>query len=189
MITSSERLADATERTRQRWKARSKNQASADRSNLDHLFAALRIVEQDHQLVVEKAQALRSALAYLRETGDRQAPQVIGNLRRLNEFFESHLAAHMEDEERTLYPLLENSMVEGSALVDQLTAEHTAIVTKYREFADCLQIAAEVGEDGLAHSVVLDLLAFGLDLWEALDAHARTETQAIRQCLVSALPQ
>jgi hypothetical protein len=189
--TSSERLADAMERTRRQWKLRIKAEAAAEATmmNLDQFMVALKVVEDDHQLVLEKVQALRNTLHCLSETGEGQSQQVITKLQGLNDFLGTRLAAHLEEEERTLFPFLEQSFPEGGALVARLRLDHAAILEKQREFANCLEIAAELVDDGLTRVVLLDLLAFGLELWELLDAHAHTETQAIRQCLVCRLPR
>jgi hypothetical protein len=189
---SSERLADAMERTRRQWGLRIKAEAAAAAAatiNLDQFMAALKVVEDDHQLVLEKVQALAKALNCLRETGERQPNQVIASLQGFNEFLGSRLASHLEEEERTLFPFLEQFCPEGGSLVARLRMDHTAILSKCREFANCLQIAAELVDDGLSRAVLLDLLAFGLELWELLDAYAHTETQAIRQCLVCRVPK
>jgi hypothetical protein len=189
--TSSERLADAMERTRRQWKLRIKAEAAATaaKTSLDQFMAALKVVEDDHQLVLEKVQALRNALRCLSEAEEGRPQQVITTLQGINDFLGTRLTAHLEEEERMLFPFLEQSFPEGGALVARLRLDHAAILEKQREFANCLEIAAELVDDGLTRVVLLDLLAFGLELWELLDAHAHTETQAIRQCLVCRLPR
>jgi hypothetical protein len=187
--TSSERLADAMERTRRQWKLRIKAEAGAAAAamNLNQFIAVLRVVEDDHQLVVEKVQALRKALTCLMETGEPQPRQVIAKLQKVNDFLGTRFASHLEEEERTLFPFLEQSLPGGASLVTRLELDHAAIVHKQQEFANCLQIATELLDDGLTRAVLLDLLTFGLELCELLDAHAHSETQAIRQCLVCRL--
>lgn len=183
--TSSERLADAMEQTRQRWKLRIKSEAAATAvtMNLDQFTAALKVVEDDHQLVLEKAQALRKVLRSLMETEDRHPHQVIAKLQDISDFLGTRLAGHLDEEETALFPFLEQSLPEGGALVARLRLDHAAILEKRQEFANCLEIAAELVDGGLTHAVLLDLLAFGLELWELLDAHAHSETQGIRQCI------
>jgi hypothetical protein len=177
------------ERTRRQWKLRIKAEAGAAAAamNLNQFIAALKVVEDDHQLVVEKVQALRKALACLTETGQRQLRQLIAKLQNVHDFLGTRFASHLEEEERTLFPFLEQSLPDGASLVTRLKLDHTAIVGKRQEFANCLEIAAELVDDGLTRAVLLDLLAFGLELCELLDAHAHSETQAIRQCLVCRL--
>jgi hypothetical protein len=152
-------------------------------------MAALKVVEDDHQLVLEKVQALGKALRCLSGAGDRQPNRVITILQGFNDFLAGRLASHLEEEERMLFPFLEGSFPEGSSLVARLRMDHRALLSKSQEFANCLEIAAELVDGGLTRAVVLDLVAFGLELWELLDAHAHNETQAIRQCLVCRLPK
>jgi len=190
MKTSSERLADAMEQTRRKWRLRIKAEAAVAEAtiNLDQFMAALKVVEDDHQLVLEKVQALRNALCCLSEAGEQQPHQAIAILKDLSAFFGARFAKHMEEEEKNLFPFLEQTVPEGGSLVARLRLDHTAILNKRQEFADCLEIAAELMDDGLSRAVLLDLVAFGLELWELLDAHAHAETQAIRQCMVCRLP-
>jgi Hemerythrin HHE cation binding domain len=188
--TSSERLAEAMERTRRQWGLRINTEAAAAAAatvNLDQFMAALKVVEDDHQLVLEKVQALEKVLHCLSETGERQPNRVIASLQGFDEFLGSRMASHLEEEERTLFPFLEQSSPEGGSLVARLRMDHTAILSKRQEFANCLEIAAEIADDGLTRAVLLDLVAFGLELCELLDAQAHCETQAIRQCLVCRL--
>jgi hypothetical protein len=183
MKTSSERFADAMKRTRRQWELQMKANAAAAATtiNLDQFMAALKVVEDDHQLVLKKVQALRNALGCLGETGGHH---VIAKLQELNDFLGPRLAGHIEEEERTLFPFLEQTFPDGRPMVARLRQDHKAILDKRQEFGNCLQLASELGDDGLTRAVVLDLIAYGLDLWELLDAHAHTETQAIRQCMI-----
>jgi hemerythrin-like domain-containing protein len=190
--TTSERLAEAMEQTRRQWKLRIKAEAEAAAAatmRLDEFLAALKVVEDDHQFVLEKVQALRKAVSCLMDSGEHEPHQVVAMLQKLNDFLGTRFAAHLEEEERTLFPFLEQSLPEGSALVARLMLDHTVLLRKRQEFANCLEIAAAVVNGGLTRAVVLDLFAFGLELCELLDAHAHNETQAIRQSMVCRLPK
>ena len=141
--------------------------------------AVLNTVEQDHRLVLQKMQALKEAVGCLTDPGpgDDDVRCVLGRLRQSNRFFASQFEAHLEEEERTLFPFLEREKPEGPALVAGLRDEHAEIRRLRDELGNCLEIALEV-EDAPPLMVLRDVLAFGWELWEALDSHAHVETQA-----------
>jgi hypothetical protein len=146
------------------------------------ITAALNTVEQDHRLVLEKMQALKGAVSCLLESEDEDAGVrcVLTRLRESNRFFASRFEAHMDEEERTLFPYLERQEPEGPALVARLRQEHAEIRRLREELGKCLAVASEI-EDEPPRMVLRDVLAFGWELWEALDNHAHAETQAVHQ--------
>ena len=77
--------------------------------------------------------------------------------------------------------------VEERDLVARLQAEHTEIRHKREEFGNCIDVAAELGDD-VPSAVVNDLLVFGWELWDILDHHAHAETYAIQRCLALSVP-
>jgi hemerythrin-like domain-containing protein len=145
-------------------------------------LAALNTVEQDHQLVLDKMRALKETVSCLLEPGDTGPRRALDRLRDLNEYFATHFAAHLEEEEATLFPFLERCNPAGPELVARLRREHGEIRRKREEFGNCLEVASEL-EDDLPRQVLRDLLDYGWDLWEFLDHHAHLETQAVHQCI------
>jgi hypothetical protein len=146
------------------------------------LLAALNTVEQDHRLVLHKVQALREAVECLLGPGDTDPRRFLGRLRELDGYFATHFAAHLEEEEATLFPLLERHTPGGAELVGRLRLEHEEIRRKREDFGNCVGVATDL-EDGLPKAVRRDLLTLGWELWELLDAHAHVETQAVHGCV------
>ncbi len=149
--------------------------------------AALNTVEEDHRLVLEKMRALREAISWLISSGGPGPRRALGRLREVHDYFATHFAAHLLEEETTLFPYLRKYLPDGPDLVAGLQAEHTEIRRKREEFGDCLDVAAELGDD-LPRAVVNDLLSFGWELWDMLDHHAHAETYAVQRCLDRLLP-
>jgi hemerythrin-like domain-containing protein len=150
--------------------------------NATELLAALETVEQDHQLVLDKVQVLREMVNSLLEPGDTIPREVIDRLRDMNGSFSTQLECHMDEEEITLFPLMERHTPDGPALVVRLRQEHEEIRRRLEEFANCLHVSGEL-EDNLPRMVARDLLTFGWQLWDILDNHAHQETAALRECL------
>jgi iron-sulfur cluster repair protein YtfE (RIC family) len=146
------------------------------------ILAALSTVEQDHQLVLDKVKGLKDAVGCLMGPG-ANLHDALERLRDLNRFFSTAFEAHMQEEEVTLFPLLEKDGPEGAAVVRRLQDDHAEIRRRLEEFDKSLYVASGT-EDDPQKMVVRDLLAFGWDLWDILDEHARLETDAVRQCLV-----
>jgi hemerythrin-like domain-containing protein len=146
------------------------------------LATALQTVEQDHQLVVDRIQALRELVAALLDPRDIDAPLVFGRLRDLDNYFFTQFVTHMDEEEKTLFPLLQRFSPEGSALVDRLRQEHTTLRRTLDDFTNCLKVAIEL-EDRPPQVVLRDLLTYAWELWEGLDKHAHEETRGIQECL------
>jgi hypothetical protein len=188
--TSSERLADAMERTRRQWREQIKAKAPPVPPKPDPFLAALREVEHLRQRVDEKVQALGNALRCLGETGMRQPRQVIGVFQDLSDFFATRLAPLLQTEEQTLFPFLEESSPDGGARVAGLRQDHAAILDKRQEFADHLQKgAALIEKGGLTREILLKILASGLELWELLDANMQSQTEIIHQCKACRVPR
>jgi hemerythrin-like domain-containing protein len=146
------------------------------------LAAALNTVEQDHQLVVDRVQALQEVVAALMSPADIDAAQVFGRLRELDNYFVTQFAVHMDEEEKTLFPLLERFAPDGAALAGRLRQEHTVLRRKLDDFGNCLQVALEV-QDRPPRVVLRDLLTYTWELWDHLDKHAYAETQGIHESL------
>jgi iron-sulfur cluster repair protein YtfE (RIC family) len=100
--------------------------------------AALNTVEQDHHLVLDRVKTLKEMVAYLREPKDLDASRIFGRLRELDNFFVKQFTIHMGEEEKTLFPLLEQHQPEGAALAGRLRQEHQTLRRKLDEFASCL---------------------------------------------------
>ena len=77
--------------------------------------AALNTLEQDHQLLLDRMQALKEMVGCLAEPESIDPPRVFGRLRELDKYFITQLTTHMDEEETTLFPLLEQFPPEGSA--------------------------------------------------------------------------
>jgi hemerythrin-like domain-containing protein len=146
------------------------------------LLPALNTVEQDHRLVLDRIRDLKETASYFLDSGGRPPRQVIDRLRGLHDFFATQFTAHMQEEEKTLFPLLEQHQPEGPELVARLRREHGEIRRRCEELGKCLEVADEL-EDEFPRMVLRDLLAYGWDLWELLDDHARTETRAVHRYL------
>jgi iron-sulfur cluster repair protein YtfE (RIC family) len=154
--------------------------------NAAELMAALKTVEQDHQLVLDKVQALRETVSCLLEPGDTLPRRVLDRLRELNGYFSTQLICHMDEEEVSLFPLVERHASGGAALVVRLRREHEEIRLKLEEFGKCLHVSGEL-EDHLPRMVARDLLTYGWQLWDVLDNHAHLETEALRECIAQGL--
>jgi iron-sulfur cluster repair protein YtfE (RIC family) len=143
------------------------------------LMAALNAVEQDHQILLDKLQALKDAVGRLVDP-DGDMAKVLDQLREIHGYLATQLEAHMDEEETTLFPLLTSQGPGGTELVARLRQEHAEIRRRREEFANCLCVVGDL-EDGPPRMVLWDLLEYGWDLWEFLDDHAHLETQAVHQ--------
>jgi len=150
-------------------------------------LSALTIVEQDHQLVLDKMQALKEAVGRLVEPAGADLQGALRRLRQLHTYFGTRFDSHLEEEEAGLFPLLEEGMLEGPELVTRLRQEHDEIRRRCEEFGNSLQVAADLGDDPPT-MVLWDLVVYGWDFWEVLDDHAHAETRALHQCLARMLP-
>lgn len=153
--------------------------------NANEVMAALQTVEQDHELVVEKIRALRNVVILLLDTPTADPRRALGQLREIKDYLNTQLEAHFDEEDETLFPLLEKQPG-GPPLVARLREEHEAIRRKREDFANCLQVAGEL-EDNLPRAVLRDLVFDGWELWTLLDRHAHAETEAVQECVVRAL--
>jgi hemerythrin-like domain-containing protein len=148
--------------------------------------AVMDIVEDDHRLVLEKTRSLKDAVNCLLVPGGKGMREALNRLQRLNLYFASHFAAHIEVEERVLFPFLERHSPQRPDLVAGLQRQHAEIVRKREQLAGCLNVADDL-EGGPPRMVIADLIAYGLELWDLLDAHARNESQAVHECIRAAL--
>jgi iron-sulfur cluster repair protein YtfE (RIC family) len=148
--------------------------------NAAGIMAALNTVEQDHRLMLDQVQALKETVCRLVEP-EVDTAQVLRQLREIGAYLATELETHMEEEETTLFPLLEWQGAEGSETAAGLRREHDEIRRRRAEFDRCLSVATDL-EDGPPRMVLWDLVEYGWDLWEYLDRHAHTETQAVRRC-------
>jgi iron-sulfur cluster repair protein YtfE (RIC family) len=146
------------------------------------LMNALNTVEQDHHLVLDRMQALKETVGYWFAPEKVDPNQLLKRLREINTFFANEFAAHMEEEEQTLFPFLEQHTAQGKALVSRLRLEHEEIRRKREEFGNCLGFAVEL-EKGINKMVLRDLLTYGYELWQRLDKHAHVETEAVQECI------
>ena len=83
-------------------------------------LAALNTVEEDHELVLEKVRALKETVSALLDPRGLDAHRVLDRLRDVYQFLATKFEAHMEEEETTLFPVLEESGPEGSDLAAHL---------------------------------------------------------------------
>jgi len=150
--------------------------------NVAEFTAALNTVEQDHQIVLDRVQNLKEMVNHLLAPESLDAPWVLGRLRELDGFFATQLMTHMDEEEITLFPLLEQRQPEGAALTAQLRQEHKEIRRGLDAFNSSLGVALDL-QDGPPRAVLWDLLIDAWELWEILDKHAHAETEGVRQCL------
>jgi hemerythrin-like domain-containing protein len=150
------------------------------------LLLALNIVDEDHQLVLHKMQALKEAVSLLLEPGSATLPRALQRLRELHAFFIAKFESHMKEEETALFPQLERTVPDGTGLAARLRDEHKEIRRRCKEFGNSLAYAAQLDDD-LPRAVIRDLLRFGWDFWDYLDQHAQTETHAVRKCLAKTL--
>jgi hypothetical protein len=149
------------------------------------IVAALNTVEQDHELVLEKVRLLKEAVTGLCQGVDAELPAILQRLRESDDFFATRFAAHLHEEDETLFPLLEQQP-DGQPLVARLRADHDRILEKREAFGNCLTIAADL-DNVLPRAVLRDVISCGWDLLDMLDKHAHLETQAVRQCLARAM--
>jgi hemerythrin-like domain-containing protein len=156
--------------------------------NATKVLAALETIEQDHRLVLERMQALKETVSCLMYQKTEEIRQVLFKLREINKYFSTEFTCHSDQEEQTLFPLLEQVIPEGKSLVARLRTEHDTIRRRCEEFDDSLQVALDL-EDGLNKTVLRDVFIYGWRLWELLDDHARSETHAIHQYVESSFPQ
>jgi hemerythrin-like domain-containing protein len=152
----------------------------------NEIMAALNTVEQDHRLVLEKAQALNDIVSCVLDAADMDPHQALGRLREINKYFATEFESHLEEEETTLFPLLAKHTPGGSGLAACLRREHGELRRKRGEFENCLETAAEL-EDTLPKAVLRDLVVYGWEFWEALDNHAHAEARALHQYLARSL--
>jgi hypothetical protein len=111
--------------------------------NAAELTAALNTVEQDHRLVLDKIQALKDAVCRLLEP-EVDVAQVIDQHREIHAYLATQFEAHMEEEETTLFPLLERQGSEDSGLVVRLRQQHAEIRRRREEFGNCLRVAGDL---------------------------------------------
>src|SRR5579864_5225880 len=128
--------------------------------NATDLLPALNTVEQDHRLVLDKMRALKETACYLLDPGDTTPRQVLERLRGLHDYFATQFTAHLEEEEKTLFPLLEQHQPGGPELVARLRREHGEIRRRCEELGNCLEVADGL-EDEFPRMVLRDLLAYG----------------------------
>ena len=152
--------------------------------NVIGVMAALNTVEQDHRLVLDRMQALKETVNCLTDRHADEVRQILLQLREINKYFATEFSCHMDEEEQTLFPLLEQYHPEGKEVVVGLRMEHDTIRRWCEEFGNGLQVALDL-EDGLNKTVLRDVFIYGWRLWELLDDHAHLETQAIHRCLES----
>jgi iron-sulfur cluster repair protein YtfE (RIC family) len=150
--------------------------------NATDLLPALNTVEQDHRLVLDKMRNLKETACYLLDPAGTNPRQVLERLRGLHNYFSTQFTAHMQEEETTLFPLLEQHQLGGPELVARLRREHAEIRRRCDELGNCLEVADEL-ENEFPRAVLRDLLTYGWDLWELLDNHAHTETRAVHHYL------
>lgn len=154
--------------------------------NANEIMAALGTVEQDHELVLEKIRALRTVVGLLLEPKDFDPRRVLSQLREIRDYLATQLEAHFEEEDETLFPILEQQSPNGPQLVASLRQEHDEIRRKREEFTNCLEVATEL-EDNLPRAVLRDLVIDGWELWSLLDHHANAETEGVQECVAQAL--
>lgn len=152
--------------------------------NVKELTAVLNTVEQDHQLVLQKVQSLKETVNLL-EPDEKKPREALQRLRNLHDYFTTQFAIHLDEEEITLFPLLERRSG-SSELLSRLRAEHEDLRRKCERFGNDLEIAAQL-EDHVPKAVVRDVLTDAWDLWELLDRHAHAETHAVQECLLGAI--
>jgi iron-sulfur cluster repair protein YtfE (RIC family) len=156
--------------------------------NVAEFVAVLNTLEQDHQLVLDRVQVLKEMVVWLTAPDELDVKHVFGRLRELDNYFVTQLATHMDEEEKTLFPLLEQFPPDGPALADRLRQDHTDLRRKIDAFNSCLSVALDL-EDRPPHVVLRDLLTDAWELWEVLDKHAHQETRGIHACLETATGQ
>jgi len=156
--------------------------------NAAEFQAVVDTLEQDHHLVLDKMMALKQAVHCLFDPQPADVRRTLERLQELNRFFVTQFTNHLEEEEVTLFPLLERQGREGSELAARLRGEHTEIQHRLEEFNNCLQITVEL-EDTPPTAVRRDLLLYGWEFLEALDQHAHVETQAVGKCIARSVSE
>jgi hypothetical protein len=141
----------------------------------------LSTIEEDRMLVLTNVRALRGTLDRLVEQEENPPQQILDRLREANEFFATIFAAHLLEQERTLFPFLAKHSPGGVDVVAVLQQDRAKISRLREEFGNCLQIAFEL-EDAPHRQVLRDLLIGGWELLEAIDRHAEAETRAVLHC-------
>jgi hemerythrin-like domain-containing protein len=144
--------------------------------------AALDTVEQDHELLMDRMQALKDMMTALATPESSDLSQLFARLQELNNYFVTQFTTHMDEEETSLFPLLEQFPPDGSALAAQLREEHTALRRRVEDFNRCLAVALELQERP-PRAVLRDLLTYTWELWGLLDKHAHSESQGLHACL------
>ena len=104
------------------------------------VLAALNTVEQDHRLVLERMQALKDSVEWLMHRTSEDARQTLLQLREINKYFATEFICHLEEEEQTLFPLVEQCNPEGREQVARLRTEHDTIRRGCQELDNCLQV-------------------------------------------------
>src|SRR5262249_46601417 len=112
--------------------------------NAADLMAALNTVEQDHQLLLDKVQTLRELDGYLAEPAEGDVSCAVARLREIHGYFTRQMLSHMDEEETTLFPLLEQNEPGGADLVTRLRQEHEEIRHRLEDFGACLHVAGEL---------------------------------------------
>ncbi len=146
---------------------------------IDQLIAVMGAVEQDHRLVLKKVKALKEALGCLSGIEKEPTP-VLEKLQELKRFLENRFGRPTKKEE-VLFSFLKQNLAEKPDVVESLRHEYGEINRKREEFGDCLDLAQGLG-NGLTRAVLLDVLAFGFELWDLLDLHVYHETKAVQEC-------
>jgi hypothetical protein len=154
--------------------------------NAAQFQAAVNTVEQDHQAVLDNVQSLKETVCLLLDPDNKDSARILDRLQEIQAYFATQFEAHMEEEETTLFPLLEQYKPEGTELVARLRRDHDEIRRKRQDLADSLEVARGL-EGGTPHMVLLDVLGYGWDLWERLDTHAHAESRALHECLAQSL--
>lgn len=146
------------------------------------LAEAYATLEQDHELVLDRVQALHQMVLALTAPERLVASSLFAQLRELDNYFSTQFATHLEEEEQTLFPLLEQFPPRGPELVKQLRQEHDELRRRLDEFSSCLSVAIDL-QDRPPKTVLEDLLVYTWDLWELLDRHAHDETRGVNECV------
>jgi hypothetical protein len=146
---------------------------------ITQLMSAMNWIEDDHQLVVDKLRALQQALGCLREPGS-DAARFLRRLQTFNQAIAARFSAHVAQQEVHVLPYLQNNLPDEPGLVATLREEHEKIKSKLGEWDSCLKVALQL--ESVPHAVLLDILAYGWEVWELLDRHAHRETTALGRC-------
>lgn len=151
-------------------------------SDLDQ---AIRLVDEDHDLLDGQGAALDAALEELREGFD--ADRAVETLEALRRFFVTDLLPHLEEEERELFPLIERELPGGAHHVGRLRGEHQTLRDYIERFRSELTLAGFVNEESEEASL-WKVVALGRQLRQRLQSHSRTEDRVLsrlRECLAA----